>query len=83
MAITYAEILADICLHSTTSVIHKIALLGNNGNEATEHEKIMSVSQSPMKSAGLLDLVHFRAIGEAEDGGYSGVFIVPYCEIQS
>ena len=65
VGITYTDIMADICLHGNTSDIQKVALVGNNKVvEGIERQNI----ESPMASAGLLDLVYFRAVGEAHDG---------------
>ncbi|XP_013408487.1 transmembrane protein 232 isoform X2 [Lingula anatina] len=67
VAITYTDILSDICLHGKTSNIQKVALMGhhNDVNEMT----CQTVTQHPLDSAGLLDMAYFHAPGETADGG--------------
>ena len=69
VAITYADILSDVVLHATTSNIVKVALMGNNSDNNTELDRITNVACCPMKSAGLLDLVFFKAVDESNDEG--------------
>ncbi|KAI0211151.1 transmembrane protein 232 [Lamellibrachia satsuma] len=68
VAITYTNILADICLHGITSGIQKLALVGTN-RDTHEIHKLAKEAQWPMRSAGLVDLVYFHAVLEATDGG--------------
>ena len=67
VAITYADILADICIHGNTSTIQKMALLGTNKEMGGLH-RIAVIPKCPMPSAGLLDLVYFHAAEESFDG---------------
>ena len=69
VAITYADVLADIVLHASSSSIVKVALMGNNSDDSTELDRATNVSRCPMPSAGLLDLIYFRAVDENNDGG--------------
>ncbi|XP_062576712.1 transmembrane protein 232-like [Saccostrea cucullata] len=67
VAITYTDILSDICLHGSTAGIQKMALMGVN-KELTDPFQRGFVS-IPLVSAGLLDLAFFHAASEARDGG--------------
>ena len=68
VAVTYADCLADVCLHGSTSNIQKVALVGANKDTTLIH-KVVSVQNKAMKSAGLLDLVYFTASQETHDRG--------------
>ena len=71
VATTYADMLADICLHGNTSNIQKVALMGKNKDVTNIHQR--PPTQTPLPSAGLLDLVFFRSAHEELNGGqYSG-----------
>ena len=67
VAITYTDILCDICLHGGTAGIQKMALMGVN-RELTDPFQRGYVS-IPLTSAGLLDLAFFHAANETRDGG--------------
>jgi len=67
VAITYADILSDICIHGNTSIIQKLALLGTNKDISGLH-RMAVIPRCPMPSAGLLDLVYFHAAEESYDG---------------
>ncbi|XP_048772983.2 transmembrane protein 232-like isoform X2 [Ostrea edulis] len=67
VAITYTDILSDICLHGGTAGIQRMALMGVN-KELTEPFQRGYVS-IPLTSAGLLDLAFFHAATETRDGG--------------
>lgn len=68
VAITYAEVMADVCLHGSTSAIQKAALLGRV-TDTCGPERLAGRKQCPMISAGLLDLVYFEAVKETQDRG--------------
>ena len=63
---TYCDILTDICLHGSTSSVRKVALVGDNKDVSQIHKKALR-PDVPISSAGLLDLVHFRASRETKD----------------
>ena len=67
MAITYTDILADVCLHGSTAEIQKLALMGVNRDMADPFKR--GFTSVPLPSAGLLDLAFFKAINETKDGG--------------
>lgn len=67
VAITYTDILAEICLYGTNANIQKIALMGIN-KEVSEPFK-RGYTSVPLVSAGLLDLAFFHATNEVRDGG--------------
>jgi len=67
VAITYTDILADICLHGNNAEIQKVALMGINHDVADPFRR--GYSSVPLHSAGLLDLAFFRAMTETKDGG--------------
>ena len=67
VACTFVELLADITLHGSTSAVQKRALVGNNKDITDLHRK--NTYKIPMKSAGLLDLVYFKAENESKDWG--------------
>ncbi|XP_052278054.1 uncharacterized protein LOC127876689 isoform X2 [Dreissena polymorpha] len=67
VAITYTDILADICLHGNNAEIQKMALMGMNQDIADPFKR--GWSMVPLHSAGLLDLAFFRAMTESKDGG--------------
>ncbi len=69
VAVTYCDLLADICLHGATSKIRKLALLGNNKDASEAHRKRKSQPGAPMDSAGLLDLLYFKTSAEIKDKG--------------
>ena len=69
MAFVYAEVLARVVLQATTSSIARAALLGNNTYDHTELDRRTNVLACPMRSAGLLDLIYFKAADESYDGG--------------
>ncbi len=58
--------MADICLHGATSNIQKVALIGQNKDVSQLHRKSLR-PEVPISSAGLLDLVYFKAKQEAKD----------------
>ena len=68
VAITYADVLADICLHGNTSSIQKMALVGRL-SDTGGGKRGGGTESCPMASCGLLDLVYFRAARESNDGG--------------
>ena len=70
VAVTYADIMADLCLHGTTSSIQKVALVGTNKDVSNIHQ-MAAQPACPMRSAGLLDLLHFRAVAETQDASRS------------
>lgn len=67
VAITYTDILADICLYGANANIQKLALIGNNKDVSTPVRH--HVRNLPLKSTGLLDLAFFHATNEVKDGG--------------
>lgn len=67
VAITYTDILADICLHGSSAEIQKLALMGNNQEIADPFK--CGYNNVPLNSAGLLDLAFFKAVNECNDGG--------------
>ena len=67
VAITYTDILADICLHGNCAEIQKMALMGVNKDIADPFKR--GFTSVPLPSAGLLDLAFFRALHETKDGG--------------
>ncbi|WAQ97990.1 TM232-like protein [Mya arenaria] len=67
VAITYTDILGDICLHGSSAEIQKMALMGMNRDIADPFKRGYTVV--PLHSAGLLDLAFFRAMTETKDGG--------------
>lgn len=67
VAITYTDILAEICLYGTNANIQKMALMGIN-KEVSEPFK-RGYTSVPLVSAGLLDLAFFHATNEVRDGG--------------
>ncbi|ELT91335.1 hypothetical protein CAPTEDRAFT_201911 [Capitella teleta] len=75
VAITYADVLTDICLHGATSNVQKIALLGRI-SDARSPERLTGVRKCPISSAGLLDLVNFKACKESNDRGTACLFFV-------
>lgn len=74
VAITYTDILCDICLHGGTAGIQKMALMGVN-RELTDPFQRGYVS-IPLISAGLLDLAFFHAANETRDGGNCFLLLV-------
>lgn len=68
LAVTYADILADICLNASTSVIRKRSLIGQNRDVRLVH-RTSSTPNCPLHSAGLIDLVFFNAV---QDSGCEG-----------
>ena len=68
VAVTYSDILADVCVHGITSRIQKLALLGSN-RDTREVEKLGTSARWPMRSAGLVDLAYFHSVVEVTDGG--------------
>ena len=77
VAVTYADILADVCVHGITSRIQKLALLGSN-RDTREVEKLATSARWPMRSAGLVDLAYFHSVVEVTDGGTSDVGSLRY-----
>ena len=77
MAVTYANILTDICLNASTSVIQKRSLIGQNRDVRLVH-RISSVPKCPLRSAGLVDLVFFHAVQDSDHEGKTilSVFIL-------
>ena len=71
VAITYTDILADICLHGNSAEIQKLALMGVNRETADPFKR--GFTSVPLPSAGLLDLAFFKAINEAKDGGNNNI----------
>ncbi|XP_060593523.1 transmembrane protein 232-like isoform X2 [Ruditapes philippinarum] len=67
VAITYTDVLADICLHGGSAEIQKLALMGTNQDVADPFKR--GYNNLPLHSAGLLDLAFFKAVSEARDGG--------------
>lgn len=67
VAITYTDILADICLHGGSADIQKLALMGSNRDIADPFKR--SNNTLPLHSAGLLDMAFFKAVNESRDGG--------------
>ncbi|KAL4230935.1 hypothetical protein ACF0H5_011309 [Mactra antiquata] len=67
VAITYTDILADICLHGNSAEVQKMALMGTN-SDITEPFK-RGNAKLPLYSAGLLDLAFFKALTESTDKG--------------
>lgn len=67
VAITYTDILGDICLHGANANIQKMALMGLN-KEVSEPFQRGYIS-IPLVSAGLIDLAFFHATNEIRDGG--------------
>ena len=67
VAITYTDVLADICLHGGSADIQKLALMGSNQDIADPFKR--GYNNLPLHSAGLLDLAFFRAVSETRDGG--------------
>ncbi|CAH1789866.1 unnamed protein product [Owenia fusiformis] len=57
VAITYTELLSEICLYGSTSILQKTALVGTNKDVEGLHKK--GTAAYPMKSTGLLDLLYF------------------------
>lgn len=67
VAITYTDILCDICLYGGTAGIQKMALMGVNKELSDPFQRgFVSI---PLASAGLLDLAFFHAASETRDGG--------------
>lgn len=67
VAITYTDILADICLHGSSADIQKMALMGINNDVADPFKR--GYLSLPLPSAGLLDLAFFKAQTEVPDKG--------------
>lgn len=67
VAITYTDIMADICLHGANADIQKLALMGTNQDVADPFKR--GILSRPLSSAGLLDLAFFHALNEQQDGG--------------
>ncbi|XP_076467491.1 uncharacterized protein LOC143298525 [Babylonia areolata] len=68
VALTYTDMLGDICIHGSTAAIQKMALVGMGGSVLKPQQQ-HGVSCVQLSSAGLLDLAVFHAHGEATDGG--------------
>jgi hypothetical protein len=66
VAVSYVDILSDICLHGSTSSIQKLALLGRNGDAQLVH-KSSAIARHPLHSAGLIDLAFFHAYSHSVD----------------
>ncbi|XP_053389979.1 uncharacterized protein LOC128552922 isoform X3 [Mercenaria mercenaria] len=67
VAITYTDVLAEICLHGGNAEIQKLALMGLNQDVADPFKR--GYNNLPLHSAGLLDLAFFKAVNESRDGG--------------
>ena len=65
---TYAGILADICLNASTSAIQKRSLIGQN-RDVTMVQRLSSQPECPLRSAGLIDLAFFNAVQEPGHDG--------------
>ncbi|KAL8558461.1 hypothetical protein ACOMHN_052278 [Nucella lapillus] len=71
VALTYTDMLADICIHGSAAAIQKMALVGSGrgtGKPPLQQQQY-GVSSLQLASAGLLDLAVFHALNEATDGG--------------
>ncbi|XP_064599002.1 uncharacterized protein LOC135465646 isoform X2 [Liolophura sinensis] len=64
--IMYTEVMADICLHGSSSHIQKRALVGDN--EDFREVLRRRITQMPLSSAGLLDLAFFHSATDSKDG---------------
>jgi hypothetical protein len=64
VAVTYVNVLADICLHGLKSEIQKQALVGRKRDLSATAE-----AQNQLYNDGLFDLVYFRISDETDDGG--------------
>lgn len=62
----YTEVMADICLHGSSSHIQKRALVGDNADFRDVLRQ--RITQMPLPSAGLLDLAFFHSTTDAKDG---------------
>jgi len=70
--VTYADVLTDISLNASTSVIRKRSLIGQNCDVELVH-RLSSVPSCPLCSAGLVDLAFFHAV---RDSSHEGCTIV-------
>ena len=62
-------------MHGRTSNIQKIALIGNNKDVSCLH-RYASQPASPLKSAGLLDLIYLNASAEETEEGHQYFFYI-------
>ncbi|XP_059154117.1 transmembrane protein 232-like [Physella acuta] len=70
VAVTYTEVLANIVLHGSSSVIQKLALVGDNNDvETLLHQSHKSCLVKSIPSAGLLDFVFFKLDNAISDEG--------------
>ena len=67
VAITYCDILCDICLHGSSANIQKMALVGLNRDLMDPVRRLFTTV--PLPSAGLIDLAFFHPLNEVKDGG--------------
>ncbi|XP_041358680.1 transmembrane protein 232-like isoform X2 [Gigantopelta aegis] len=67
VAITYCDILCDVCLHGTSATIQKMALVGHNKDLMDPVRRLFTTV--PLPSAGLIDLAFFHPLNEVKDGG--------------
>ena len=71
VAVTYTNILTDICLKASTSVIQRRSLIGRNCDTRLAN-RMSFVPQCRLRSAGLVDLVFFHAVQDSgNEGGRS------------
>jgi len=73
--VTYTDLLADICLSASTSVIRKRALIGQNCDVGLV-KRISSVSKCSLASVGLVDLAFFHAAEDSSSEGCTTVYAV-------
>lgn len=70
VAVTYTEVLTNIVLHGSSSVIQKLALVGDNNDvETLLHQSPKSCLIKSIPSAGLLDFVFFKLDNAITDEG--------------
>lgn len=74
MAFTYADMLANICIHGRSASIQKMALVGTHKEMLDPYHHQVTTDQVP--SAGLLNLATFHVVSEAHDGGELAVHFV-------
>ncbi len=71
IAVAYCDMLAAICIHGSTSTVRKMALVGDHEDMSQFHPHEAQPAV-PMRSAGLIDLAHFKALHVSNDDGENG-----------
>ncbi|ESO94973.1 hypothetical protein LOTGIDRAFT_232123 [Lottia gigantea] len=67
VAVTYCEVLANICIHGYNVNVQKMALVGLNTDITEPYRRGYGII--PLVSAGLIDLAFFHTSVENHDGG--------------